>query len=572
MSSNLPMNPPNHLDEVTGLLYVEGQLEAAAAREVVAHLEQCSSCRLLLDTLKRESLLLRQALVEEDEPLPARLTVPRMSEGLTWGWLLAFGLGAAGLYTFWNVYISPWIDNLQQSGFGGQFMFTWLVFNGASWKGWDAMLQFIIFASLIVLGAVLLFLFRRNLRRLSSFSIFLAALLLLAIAHPPSARAAEFVKQNGSYDVHEGQTVNKDLFVFAESVRVAGTVNGDLYCFCNTLTIESGGHVTGDVIAFAHAVRVIGKVDGNLRAFTGNGTIEGEVGRNVLGFVGFCQTTPGSHVAGSATLFVGDLELDGRLGRDLAAFIGAGSINAPIGGDVMLRQHENQNEHGGHYGPPSDRETIQVGSQADIKGGFSYKGPFKPDISPQAHLGSAPQIQIITEPPWYNRPMNYWYNAMIWGTGFLVGLVFIALAPGFVQEATRQAGRIGAPLGLGLVAFIVMPIAGILACITVVGLGLGVTMIFLWLFFVFFGQVIAAMWIGDAILGEGVGTWALVGRMALGLFLIRLGALLPFVGVWVRFLACVLGLGAVVLIIYRRFQPPAAPRQTAPLPAAPAAA
>jgi hypothetical protein len=570
MSSNVPMNPPNHLDEVTGLLYVEGQLEAAAAREAVAHLEQCSSCRLLLDTLKRESLLLRQALVEEDEALPARLAAPRVSEGLSWGWLLAFGLSAAGVYTFWNVYVSPWIDNLQQSGFGGQFMFTWLVFNGASWKGWDAMLQFIIFASLAVLGAVLLFLFRRNLRRLSSFSIFLAALLLLALAHPQPARAAEFVKHDGNYEVSEGQTVKNDLFVFAASVRVAGTVDGDLYCFCSTLTIESGGHVTGDVIAFAHAVRVIGKVDGSLRTFSSEETIEGDVGRNVLSFVGVCQTTTRSHVAGSATLFVGDLELDGPLGRDLAAFIGAGNINAPIGGNVMLRQ--GQNEHERRYGPASDREAIQVGAQADIKGGFRYKGPIKPDISPQAHLAGAAQIQIITQPPWYNRPMNYWYNAMIWGTGFLVGLVLIALAPAFAQEATRQAGRIGVPLGLGLVMFIVMPVVGMLACITVVGLGLGVPLLFLWLFLIFFGQVIAAMWVGDAILGSGVGTWPLAGRLALGLFLIRLGALVPFVGFWVRFLACLLGFGAISLIIYRRLQPTAPLPPAMPLPAAPPAA
>jgi len=568
MSTKAPMNPPDHFDEVTGLLYIEGQLEAAAAREVVSHVEQCTSCRLLLDTLKRESLLLREALVEEEEPLPARLAVPHTADGLTWGWLIAFGLAAAGLYTLWNIYVSPWIDNLQQSGFGGQFVFTWLVFNGASWKGWDAMLQFIIIASLTVLGAVVLFLFRRNLRRISSFSIFVAGLVLLAAVHPPAARAAEFVKHNGNYDVPADQTVNNDLFVFAGSVRVAGTVNGDLYCFCNSLTIE--GHVTGDVIAFAHAVRVIGKVDGSLRTFTGEETIEGDVGRNILSFVGVFQSTPSSHVAGSATLFVGDMELNGPLGRDLAAFVGSGIVNAPVGGSVLLRQ--GQNDENGGYDHHGSRSPIQVSSLADVKGSFRYRGPTRPDISAQAHLAGAPEIEIVTRPPWYGRPMNYWYNAMIWGTGFLVGLVFIALIPGIAAEAARQAGRIGAPLGLGLVAFIVMPIAGILACITVVGLGLGVTMIFLWLFFVFFGQVIAAMWIGDAILGEGMGTWALTGRMALGLFLIRLGALLPFVGVWVRFLACVLGLGAVVLLIYRRFQPPAAPRQSAPVPAAPAAA
>lgn len=566
MSSRPTMNPTNHVDEVTGLLYVEGQLESAAARDVVAHLEQCSACRLLLDTLKRESLLLSHALSEQDEPLPARLAALPAAEGLSWGWLVAFGLAATGLYTFWNVYVSPWIDNLQQSGFGGQFVFTWLVFNGASWKGWDAMLQFFIFASLAVLGVVLLFLFRRNLRRISSFSIFLAVLLALVLSHPPAAHAGEFVKQHGNYDVPESQTVNNDLFVFAQSVRVAGTVNGDLYCFCSSLSVE--GHVTGDVIAFAHIVRVTGKVDGSLRTFTSEQTIEGDVGRNVLSFVGVFQNTSRSHIAGSATLFVGDLELNGPLGRDLTAFIGSGSIDAPIGGGVQLRQSrsDSENEFGMHGG----RGTIQVSSRADIKGSFYYKGPLKPDISPQAKLASEPRFDILQVTPAYRRPFSYWYNAMIWGAAFLVGLVLIALAPGFAQDASREAGRIGLPLVLGLVGFIVAPVAGVLACCTVVGLGLGIPLLFVWFFLVFFGQVIAAIWIGEALLGAVAGTWPMTGRLALGLLLIRLGAILPIVGFWVRLAACLLGIGAILMIVLRRFQPPAAAVRTSPAPAVPA--
>ncbi|HUJ41570.1 MAG TPA: hypothetical protein VLW54_13595 [Candidatus Acidoferrales bacterium] len=568
MNAPIPLNPAKHVDEVTGLLYVEGQLESAAAREVVVHLEQCAACRRLLDTLKRESLLLTQALAEQDEPLPARLAAPGVAEGLSWGWLLAFGLGAAGLYTFWSVYVSPWIDNLQQSGFGGQFLFTWLVFNGASWKGWDAMLQFIIFASLAVLGGVLLFLFRRNLRRLTFLSVIVTALLIPALAQPPAAHAAEFVKQHGNYDVPEGQTVNNDLFVFAQSVRVAGTVNGDLYCFCSSLTVE--GHVTGDVIAFAHLVRVTGKVDGSLRTFTSEQTIEGDVGRNVLSFVGVFQNTSRSHIAGSATLFVGDLEMNGPIGRDLAAYVGSGSIDAPIGGSVQLRQERRESGGDEGWGIHGERAPIQVASHADIKGSFYYRGPVKPDISPQAKLASEPQVDLIHTTPSYRRPFSYWYNAMIWGAAFLVGLVFIALVPGFAQDASRQAGRIGIPLILGLVGFIVMPIAGVLACCTVVGLGLGIPLIFFWLFLVFFGQVIAAIWLGEAILGATAGTWPMAGRLALGLFLIRLGAIVPVLGYWVRFAACLLGIGAILLIAFRGFQSPAAPPRGVAAPPAPA--
>ena len=566
MNPDSPANGKTHLDEVTGLLYIEGQLEKDDARGVVAHLGQCSSCRRLLDALKRESLLLQHALREDDEPVPASLLAPRASEGLSWWWLSAWSLAAVGLYTLWSSYLEPWLANFQQSGFDGQFFFTWLLLNGASWKGWDDMLQLLILVSLGVLAFALLFLFRRNLRRISSFSIFLAALLLLMLALPPAAQAVELVKKTGNYEVPEGQTVHSDLFVMATSVRVVGTVDGDLFCFCNSVTIE--GHVTGDVFAFAGEVRVSGKVDGSLRTFTGHELIEGEIGRNLTSFVGNLQTSQRSRVGGSATLYVGALQLDGSLGRDLTAYLGEATLNAPIGGDVLLRQSLTTHREGWET---TGRGPVQVASHADIKGSFRVRGPLQPEVSHEAHLASAPKFELVEEIPPYRNPRAYWLNAMIWGSAFLVGLVLISLAPGFMQQATRQVSRIGAPLGFGLAMFVLMPVAAGLACFTVVGLGLGVPLLFAWLFMIFFGQVFAAVWVGEAILGAGVGAWSMTGRLALGLFLIRLGALIPVLGVWVRFLACLLGLGALTLIVWRRFQPPAPPAPAATLPAAPAA-
>ena len=68
----------SHFDEVTGLLYLEGQLDEGRAREVRAHLASCAVCGELLAALKSESVWLQDALTADDEPIPARvITVPR---------------------------------------------------------------------------------------------------------------------------------------------------------------------------------------------------------------------------------------------------------------------------------------------------------------------------------------------------------------------------------------------------------------------------------------------------------------------------------------------------------------
>ena len=555
--SATPRNPQNgvkHVDEVTGLLYIEGQLEQDAARDVVAHLGECSACRQLLDVLKRESLLLRQALIEDDEPIPARLLAMPRPEGLSWGWLAILGLASLGMYSLWDLYVSPSLDSLQQSGFGGQFVFTWLLLNGAFWKGWNDMLQFLIYGSLAVLAFVLLFLFRRNVRRPATFSIFLGLLVPLALMNPPAAHASQFIKQRQTYEITRDQTVKDDVFIMGTTVRIDGTLEGDIVCMCHNLSVE--GHVTGDVIAFATSVRIDGKVDGNVRTFTEHESINGQVGHNVMGFIADFESAPQSNVAGSVTLFVGHMIVEGPIGRALNAYFGDGTINTAIGGDALLRAGR------------GDHAPLIVAQKADIAGGLRYKGPRQPQISPQARIAGTPDIEIIPERPWYFSSTSYWFNVMIWGSGLLVGLFFISVAPEFVREASREVVNIGPPLAAGIVLFIVMPIAAILACVTVVGLGLGIPLLFMDMFLIFFAQVITAIAVGEAILGNTPDTWPLTGRLALGLLVVRALALVPVIGLFVRMVACVLGIGAIGLVIYRQVQKrPLSPQAPAPLPA-----
>ncbi|HTP89289.1 MAG TPA: zf-HC2 domain-containing protein [Bryobacteraceae bacterium] len=556
MNSTTPVNPTSHVDEVTGLLYIEGQLEPAAAREVVAHLERCSPCRRLLDTLKRESLLLRAALTEADEPLPEKLAAPQFTERRAWGWLIALGLAGAGIYTLWNAYVSPWMDSLEQSGFGGQYVFTWLVFNGAFWKGWNDMLQWLILGSLGVLASVVLYLIRRNLRRFASFSFFLALLLGLSLGFAPAAGATEFVKTHSTYELPAGQTVHQDLFIFANSAHIDGTLDGDLYFFGHSLTVD--GEVMGDVFAFGDAVRIKGKINGSVRTFTQSMAIEGSVTRNVLSFIKHFDLPRGGSVGGSATLFVADMQVQGRVGRDLCAFAAEGNVNGPVGGEVRLSQDRHATE------------TIVVGPQAKVDGPFIYRGPHRPDVSPQAVLASAPRIEISHDLPDYLRGRSYWYNAMIWGMAFVTGMLLISVAPDFVQQTSREVGRIGVPLLVGVVGFVALPIIALIACITVVGIGVGMATFFLWLFMVFFAQIFAGLWLGELMLGRTRGTWPITGRLALGLLVLRLLALVPVVGIWVRFLSCALGIGAVAIYAYRRMAPQLAPPAPAMPPPAPA--
>ena len=117
----------NHFDEMACLLYLEGQLDPARAREIAAHVEECAACRDLLHALERESHLLSSALTEENEPMPARLLGAQARSLPSWVWTLAFGAFAAGAYWIWTDGIGPWFDQLSNAGFGGTNLMSMIV-------------------------------------------------------------------------------------------------------------------------------------------------------------------------------------------------------------------------------------------------------------------------------------------------------------------------------------------------------------------------------------------------------------------------------------------------------------
>ena len=99
-------NTPNrHLDEITLLLYVERQLDRESAQEVSLHTQTCTSCMTLLRALDRESRLLTRSMLEEDEPLPARIAEfrARVKKSMQWIWGVVFGLAALGVYALSTV-------------------------------------------------------------------------------------------------------------------------------------------------------------------------------------------------------------------------------------------------------------------------------------------------------------------------------------------------------------------------------------------------------------------------------------------------------------------------------------
>ena len=543
-----PGGTMDHLDEMTCLLYAERQLDRVRAQAVSAHTQDCAACRTLLRALDRESRLLTRAMLEEDEPLPSRLAEfqERARKSFGWIWGVIFGLAATGVYALYTTFVEPWQTRLQEAGFGGTSLLSLLVFQGAFWKGWQSVITLLEVLAMLTVAGFGVAVFRKRLRRGSALALVLAGL-CAALALPAPAGATEFHKGD-TYELAKDETVKSDIFITGARARIDGTVEGDLFFFGQSIDIS--GHIKGDAIVFAQSVRINGQIDGNVRSFTNNLTITGTVGKNVLTFNEVVNLDSAGKVGGSLTAFSQSVGIDGKLGRDLLLMDGETTISGTVDGEVRVKGH-----------------NMSIGSSAQVAGPIRFEGDNPVSVSSGAKLAT-PVVYTKREHRSQYREGHYYIWRVIWTAAFvLLGLVLFLLLPKFAGETVSAGERVGAPLGLGVLVFFGVPIAAVIACVTVVGIPVGLLTLGIWILAINCAEIVVGTVVGSWILGNASDTWGLIGRMALGFVLVRIvytplsqlhviGSLVGL-GIWMW------GMGAISLALYNRFSPRVSPNAVA---------
>ncbi|HET9803486.1 MAG TPA: hypothetical protein VFP96_09625 [Candidatus Acidoferrum sp.] len=537
--TNLQGKSAQHLDEMAILLYLEGQLERARALEVSAHTQECGSCRVLLRALERESRLLTRAMLEEDEPLPARLASFQQAakRSMQWIWMVTFGLAATGVYALYTSYIEPVQSRLQDAGFGGTNLLGLLIFQGAFWKGWQSMVSLVEILALVIIGGSALLLFRRWFRR-STLAALLVTGMCSALLIPGSAMALES-RKGETIEITKTETIKGDLFLTGHRIVIDGTVDGDVYALGQD--IEVNGHITGDLLTGAQSVRVPGQIDGNIRAFANNLTIPGTVGRNVMSWSQTFTLDGNGSIGRSVLTFCQTVGLEGKVGSDVTSFDQTLRVTGTVGGGIETKG-----------------ELLTITRTAEVTGPVKFEGESEPrvDSGAKLHAGNVEFTKHSAKERSENRK-SYLLHRLLWTSSFILyGLVLIWLMPKFAGDTVTSAENIGGSLGLGVLVGISLPFAAGLICFTFVGIPLGVLGVILWLVMIFSAQIVFGGLIGRWILGRTEDVWGRVGRMALGMAII--GVVVPIVHEVPTFeflfklVIMAWGFGAIALTMYKR--------------------
>lgn len=230
--------------------------------------------------------------------------------------------------------------------------------------------------------------------------------------------------------------------------------------------------------------------------------------------------------AGDIVVVDGDVTIRGTVTGDVIVVDGDVTIRGSVAGDVVT---------------VSGLATL--GRRGRVSGDIVYADD-KPVQAPGSQVGGEVKKLKIGDASIVGA-IGLWIGFTV--SLLLLGLVLLLLAPR-AGEAVLRTGREKPLIAalVGLLAFFLLPVIAIAACVTVIGLPLGIVLLLLILPLYVIGYLTSALVVGGLIL-KRAGILAFI----VGLVILQLLTLIPIAGGLIGFLVTIFGLGVLLVSLFR---------------------
>jgi len=325
----------------------------------------------------------------------------------------------------------------------------------------------------------------------------------------------------------EGSVVADDLVIFGQNINVGAKAPGDLTAFGSGVFLS--GTTVQDVMLAGGRIDVTGKVGDDLRAAGGDITISGSVADDASVAGGTVILTSTSRIGSDLQVAGGTIRLEGSIGRNLNAAGGQVVIDGEVGGNVQVKANQ-----------------LTVGPRAHIKGDLVYAGPKKADIASGAQILG----KKIYQPELARRPVvpafGWFFRIVGFLALFVVGVIIIAISPRAMEStADRVIATPWISLLVGFIILAVVPVAIVIIAATVIGIPLALILLAMYLITIYFSRIFVALAIGRWLFARfgrsGVSPYL---GFLVGLVILWLIVMIPYIGWFIKLIAMLLGLGA----------------------------
>jgi hypothetical protein len=232
---------------------------------------------------------------------------------------------------------------------------------------------------------------------------------------------------------------------------------------------------------------------------------------------------PEGETAKTAVVFNGDVVIDGTVSETLVVFNGRTEITGTVGEDVVVFNGSVVLRSGARVGGDLvSRQTPQIEDGATIQGNID-------DLQKRWNYWD---ITFVGRLGWW---LTYTVSTLV------LGLVLLMLARGLDPASIRALrDRLGATIGFGLLWFVLLPIVAVLLLVTIVGIPLGLFLLFALGLVYSIGYVVGGLALGRLVVKEPTSRYL---AFLAGWGALRVIALVPFLGGIAWLVGTVFGLG-----------------------------
>ncbi len=377
-------------------------------------------------------------------------------------------------------------------------------------------------------------------RAIREVLFFATALVLVGCLMPQAG--ADDEKDDGRDGAKERVDVlfGGDYFGAGASLGPGSAVAGDAFVAGGEVILNRP--VDGDAVLSGGSIHVGERIGSDLYAAGGDILVNASVGHNARLAGGRVHLTRHAEVAGRATIAGSRIRVDGSIGGPLAIYGDSVVIDGEIRDAVAVVAR-----------------NLELGPNTRIHGRLTYRTANEPQISEQAVIRGGMQRSSFELQKKDLEPVArtlVWVGAALFTSGlFLVGLLIVLLAPDALTAVVRELRSRPLPsFLLGFALIVCVPVAAVLATLSVIGIPLGLVLLFIWPVIVTLGYLMGVIFCADTLAGlfsrqRPAGRALRIMGLAVTLIALMLLSRVLFIGVPLILLLLFVGTGALVLAI-----------------------
>lgn len=336
-------------------------------------------------------------------------------------------------------------------------------------------------------------------------------------------------------------TVNENVYWAAgQNINLNAQMKDDVYLAGANIFVN--GLIEGDLIAVGSNVVINSEVKGNLRIAAASVTIKGKVGGNLTVLAGLVSLSKEAEVGKNIIVLGGNVELYSKINKNLYGAVGNIFLNNEILGSAYL-----------NIDPDG---AVVLFPETNIHGNLEYSAVKTAEIQAGARVQSEEKFNPIVFKPEMGAKkikglsLTFWLISLL--GSIIVGLILVYLLKETVLKVNKQLStNILMKVLKGLICLVVMPIALVILAVTIIGAPLAMILAALYFVALYLTKIFVGIFLGETILKllANQKDPQLVWSMILGLLLIFVICLIPYLGWIIKLFIVLWGLGALALIV-----------------------